>query len=124
MRRLWLISGQRVQELMFIGMKPSPVNPAADPQAMEKSNMIRRKLQQAENMREYSRDIVMLKTRVRDNEGQDMRETIQDKINAWFVENRDPLTGDYPDFPEVEDGGCVPSPSMSTVDLSTSFVSK
>jgi hypothetical protein len=26
-------------------------------------------------------------------EGQDMRELIQDRINEWFVENRDPATG-------------------------------
>lgn len=36
-----------------------------------------------------------------------MRETIQDKINAWFVENRHPETGEYPDFPAAEDGGCA-----------------
>lgn len=34
-----------------------------------------------------------------------MRETIQDKVNAWFIENRNPETGEYPDFPDEEDGG-------------------
>jgi hypothetical protein len=34
-----------------------------------------------------------------------MRETIQDRINAWFVENRNPETGEYPDFPDADDGG-------------------
>ena len=27
------------------------------------------------------------------------------QINTWFVANRKPETGDYPDFPEEEDGG-------------------
>ena len=30
---------------------------------------------------------------------------IQDKINAWFVENRDPVTGEYPNFPSDAKGG-------------------
>jgi hypothetical protein len=38
-------------------------------------------------------------------EGQDMRETIQDRVNTWFVENRNPESGDYPDFPEEDGGG-------------------
>lgn len=42
---------------------------------------------------------------VRELEGQDMRETIQDKINAWFVENRNEESGEYPDFPDTDDGG-------------------
>lgn len=29
----------------------------------------------------------------------------QAQINTWFVANRKPDTGDYPDFPEEEDGG-------------------
>lgn len=37
-----------------------------------------------------------------------MRETVQDKINSWFVENRHPETGEYPDFPETDEGGCGP----------------
>ncbi len=42
---------------------------------------------------------------VRELEGQDMREAIQDRVNAWFVENRNGDTGEYPDFPEPDDGG-------------------
>lgn len=42
---------------------------------------------------------------VRELEGQDMREAIQDRINAWFVEGRNPETGEYPDFPDADDGG-------------------
>jgi len=44
-------------------------------------------------------------TQVRELEGQDMREVIQDRVNAWFVENRNDVTGEYPDFPDPDDGG-------------------
>ena len=27
------------------------------------------------------------------------------QINAWFLENRDPETGEYPDFPDDADAG-------------------
>ena len=27
------------------------------------------------------------------------------QINAWFLENRDPETGEYPDFPDDSDAG-------------------
>ena len=27
------------------------------------------------------------------------------QINAWFLENRDPETGEYPDFPDDTDAG-------------------
>lgn len=93
---------------MFIGMKPRPVNKDTDPQHIEKKHSTWRKLQQTQNRTELERDIASLKQKVQETEGQDMRETIQDKINAWFVENRHPETGEYPDFPEPEDGGCGP----------------
>ena len=92
--------------MIFIGMKPRPEDPVRDPQCLERRNLARRKLQQAENAREYERDVALLKARVRDTEGQDMREAIQDRVNAWFVEHRDPVTGEYPDLPDAEDGGC------------------
>lgn len=67
--------------------------------------MHRRKRVQLEAAREYDEAIVTLKSKVREMEGQDMREVIQDKVNAWFVENRNPDNGEYPDFPDAEDGG-------------------
>ena len=60
---------------------------------------------QADNFTEYENAIVTLKAKVRDVEGQEMRETIQDKINTWFVENRNPESGNYPDFPSQDEGG-------------------
>lgn len=42
------------------------------------------------------------------------------QINAWFIENRNPETGDYPDFPEPDDGGSKiiinpPLPSLDSI---------
>ena len=96
-----------VQELEFIGMAPKPCDAAHDPQNLDTRNAARRKLVQAENKRELDRDMEALKTKVEETEGLDMREVIQDKINAWFVENRHPETGEYPEFPDAEDGGCA-----------------
>jgi IQ calmodulin-binding motif len=109
--RLALILGGNVthatnlQELVFIGMRPAPMRPEADAQTFDRKNRTRRMLQQAENKREFEADIEALKRRVEETEGQDMRETIQDKINAWFVESRNAETGEYPEFPGTAEGG-------------------
>jgi IQ and AAA domain-containing protein len=105
---MWLIGYIQLyflQELEFIGMAPKPRDPAQDPRTLDARNAARRKLVQAENRRELERDMEALKTKVEDTEGLDMREVIQDKINAWFVENRHPETGEYPDFPDADEGG-------------------
>jgi IQ and AAA domain-containing protein len=86
-------------------MVPKAGDAASDPQALDARNAARRKLLQAENKRELERDVEALKAKVQDTEGLDMREVIQDKINAWFVENRHPETGEYPDFPDADEGG-------------------
>lgn len=49
-----------------------------------------------------------------------MRETIQDKVNSWFIEKRHPETGDYPNFPEADGGGSKvilnpPLPSIASL---------
>mmetsp|Transcript_33907 Transcript_33907/g.75181 ORF Transcript_33907/g.75181 Transcript_33907/m.75181 type:complete len:829 (-) Transcript_33907:621-3107(-) len=105
-------------ELMFIGMKPKPRDARKDPQISEAKNLMRRKRIQLEHAREYDEAIVTLKQKVRELEGQDMRETIQDKINSWFVANRNEETGEYPDFPDQDDGGSkvILNPPPPTLD--------
>ena len=49
-----------------------------------------------------------------------MRETIQDKVNSWFIEKRHPETGEYPNFPEPDNGGSKvilnpPLPSIASL---------
>lgn len=41
-------------------------------------------------------------------------------MNSWFVEKRNPETGEYPDFPEKDDGGSrvilnPPPPSLASL---------
>lgn len=97
------------QELVFVGMKPQPVDPKADPQAIEARHLLARKQQLLDpehgTLRKYDDAVVSLKAKVLETEGEDMREAIQDKINAWFIANRNPQTGEYPDLPPEEAGG-------------------
>ena len=64
----------------------SPLPPAqvldrgSDQQALEARSQAKRKAVQAEHQREYEEAVVLLKAKVKDLEGQDMRETIQDKV--------------------------------------------
>ncbi|KAG1669632.1 hypothetical protein FOA52_010792 [Chlamydomonas sp. UWO 241] len=108
------------KELEFIGMKPKPRDPKKDVRIGEAKNLMRRKRIQLEHMREHDEAIVALKSKVRELEGQDMRETIQDRVNGWFVEKRNAETGEYPEFPEPEDGGSKvilnpPLPSIASL---------
>ena len=63
---------------------PSPpaqvVDRGSDQQALEARSQAKRKAVQAEHQREYEEAVVLLKAKVKDLEGQDMRETIQDKV--------------------------------------------
>eukprot|EP00201_Polytomella_parva_P022593 CAMPEP_0175045650 /NCGR_PEP_ID=MMETSP0052_2-20121109/4556_1 /TAXON_ID=51329 ORGANISM="Polytomella parva, Strain SAG 63-3" /NCGR_SAMPLE_ID=MMETSP0052_2 /ASSEMBLY_ACC=CAM_ASM_000194 /LENGTH=479 /DNA_ID=CAMNT_0016309235 /DNA_START=59 /DNA_END=1495 /DNA_ORIENTATION=- len=110
------------KELVFIGMKPKPRELKKDPQLHEAKNMMRTKRVQLEHAREYDEAVVSLKQKMRELEGQDMREIIQDRVNSWFIGGRNPETGEYPDFPEAEDGGSktilnpAPPPLSSLLD--------
>ena len=95
------------EELVFLGMKPAPrpEDPRDDPILRDLANNVMRKKMQYANQAEYLAAYENLKDRVKERHGQEMREEVQDKINSWFLENRDPETGEFPDFPDVESGG-------------------
>ena len=86
-------------------MVPAPPDPLA-PERLEaeRQNVTRRKVTQRDNLEEYEEALVVLRRRVMEMEGQDMRETVQDAINAWFVDSRKP-DGTYPEFPDEEGEG-------------------
>ncbi|KAI8469151.1 MAG: hypothetical protein J3K34DRAFT_514240 [Monoraphidium minutum] len=97
-------------ELQFIGMLPHAPDPGRDPRVREASTLLARKRLQLAHLAEFDGAVVALKAKVREAEGQDMREAIQDKargggINAWFIQNRNPETGAYPEFPDEAGGG-------------------
>lgn len=57
-----------------------PVDPTHDPQHLAAQIMVDRKLKQADHLDEYDRAVVGIKAKVREMEGQDMRDAIQDKV--------------------------------------------
>jgi hypothetical protein len=40
------------------------------------------------------------------------------QINAWFIEKRNPETGEYPDLPAEDEGGskCILNPPLPTLE--------
>lgn len=93
------------EELIFIGMKPKPRDENENPVTSQVKNLERRRNIQQENRVEYEKALIALKERIFETEGPDMKEEIQDKINQWFVETRNPENGEYNSLPEEEDGG-------------------
>ncbi len=92
--------------MIFLGMLPPPKPPPEeDLYLIDAANRERRRAIKEKNLEELDEAMVTLKDRVRELDGQEMRDHISGKINEWFVENRDAKTGDYPDFPKVADGG-------------------
>ena len=96
----------RHEEQLFLGMMSS--SGQTEHEAKLKDKLERgatyRKALQRDNQEEYEEALRVLRVRVKEMEGQDMRETVQDAINAWFVDGRTP-EGTYPEFPDEEDGG-------------------
>lgn len=61
---------------------PQPPDPSSDPQAREAATLVARKRLQLGHVGDYDAALPALKARVREAEGQDMREAIQDKVRA------------------------------------------
>lgn len=51
-----------------------------DPQALQQLTVLRRKEVQRQRLGDYEEAVITLKTKVKDAEGQAMRETVQDKV--------------------------------------------
>ncbi|KAM4609601.1 dynein regulatory complex protein 11-like, partial [Discoglossus pictus] len=69
----------------------------------KKTESMRSELQEQYEV-EYQRSLLQIKDTIRETEGLDMKETLQDQIRQWFIECRH-ATGKFPDFPDEEDGG-------------------
>ncbi|CAH8626047.1 unnamed protein product [Dicrocoelium dendriticum] len=86
--------------------------PSSLHQVVQKSNIVKlaqriegvRRMTQSIFEQEYQEALIKVKEKIRDSEGPDMRETIQDQIRQWFVECRD-ATGRFPDYPDEDKGG-------------------
>lgn len=73
---------------MYAFLLLQPRDQSSDPQALEARNLIQRKRVQMEHLKEYDEAIVTLKAKVRDLEGQDMREAMQDKVRSSIAAAR------------------------------------
>ncbi|KAK4471393.1 hypothetical protein MN116_004825 [Schistosoma mekongi] len=97
----------RKEELIWLGMVPANLH-----HITEKSNMVKlaervdavRRVTQNIYEQEYQQALIQVKEKIRETEGPDIRETMQDQIRQWFIECRD-ATGKFPDYPEEDEGG-------------------
>ena len=95
------------QELVFIGMSdPAEGEESQKLKALEEVQKVRR-LVQEENQREYEQSLVTIRDKLKETEGPDMKEDMQDKIRAWFNEYRSQNGGKFPEYPDVEAGGSL-----------------
>ncbi|CAK8678578.1 unnamed protein product [Clavelina lepadiformis] len=97
---------EREEEMVFIGMVPAKEvkSKKAHPKVFAEKTETDRRVTQEENEVEYQQALVTIKEKIRQVEGPDIKETMQDQIRQWFIECRD-ATGKFPDYPDEEDGG-------------------
>ncbi|XP_039272100.1 dynein regulatory complex protein 11-like isoform X2 [Styela clava] len=97
---------QREEEMIFIGMVPTKESRPKKflPQTLAENTEMARRVTQDEYEVEYQQALVTVKEKIREVEGPDMKERMQDQIRQWFIECRD-ATGKFPDYPDEEDGG-------------------
>nr|VZI48757.1 unnamed protein product [Spirometra erinaceieuropaei] len=99
----------RTDEFIWLGMEP--LNPhyittVTGPTKMAKRIEGLRRIAQAMNAQEYEQALVAIKEKIRQNEGVEMQDRMQEQIRQWFLECRD-ATGKFPDYPSEEAGGSL-----------------
>ncbi|XP_069841302.1 dynein regulatory complex protein 11 isoform X2 [Dendropsophus ebraccatus] len=96
---------QREEEMIFLGMVPPPhFNKMSKAEVIAKKTESLRSELQEQCEADYQQALVQVKDTIRETEGLDIKETLQDQIRQWFIECRH-ATGKFPDFPDEEDGG-------------------
>ncbi|KAJ3192126.1 Dynein regulatory complex protein 11 [Irineochytrium annulatum] len=86
------------EELMFLGMAPTPRDPRLNPGMKAEANRARRKVIQLQHEEEYQAALVNTKEKITKVEGPDMKEAIQDSFRQWYMEYRR-VNGKFPEFP-------------------------
>nr|XP_025840120.1 dynein regulatory complex protein 11-like [Vulpes vulpes] len=96
---------QREEEMIFLGMNPPPLfnEVSATVIQAEKVASLRNEMQIKHEMN-YKEALVTIKDDLKLLEGPDIKENLQDQIRHWFIECRN-LTGMFPEYPNVEEGG-------------------
>ncbi|PNI70179.1 IQCA1 isoform 2 [Pan troglodytes] len=95
----------REEEMIFLGMNPPPLfnEVSATVIQAEKVDHLRNEVQR-KHEEDYREALVTIKNDLKLIEGVDIKENLQDQIRHWFIECRN-LTGTFPDYPDVEEGG-------------------
>ncbi|XP_039182165.1 dynein regulatory complex protein 11 isoform X7 [Crotalus tigris] len=95
----------REEEMVFLGMIPPPhfQRPSASLLRAQKVDTLRCEIQEKYES-DFQKALVSIKERVKEIEGPDIKETLQDQIRQWFIECRH-ITGKFPDYPDEEQGG-------------------
>lgn len=98
----------RAEELVLLGMKSPPPPKSQKNTNVYLSKKIEEKRHQVQQQheKEFQEALVAVKDRLRDVEGPDMRERMQDQIRQWMIEVRD-ATGKFPEYPSVDEGGSL-----------------
>ncbi|XP_044159919.1 dynein regulatory complex protein 11 isoform X1 [Bufo gargarizans] len=96
---------QREEEMIFLGMvPPAHFNKISMAEVIAKKTEALRSDLQEQYEADYQNALVQIRDTIRETEGLDIKETLQDQIRQWFIECRH-ATGKFPDFPDEEDGG-------------------
>uniref|UniRef100_A0A2K6KNZ2 IQ motif containing with AAA domain 1 n=2 Tax=Rhinopithecus TaxID=542827 RepID=A0A2K6KNZ2_RHIBE len=95
----------REEEMIFLGMNPPPLfnEVSATVIQAEKVDRLRNEVQ-TKHEEDYREALVTIKNDLKLIEGLDIKENLQDQIRHWFIECRN-LTGTFPDYPDIEEGG-------------------
>ncbi|XP_062971937.1 dynein regulatory complex protein 11 [Elgaria multicarinata webbii] len=95
----------RDEEMIFLGMNPPPhfQRPSASLLRAQKVDSLRCEIQEKHES-DFQKALIRIKERVKEIEGPDIKESLQDQIRQWFIECRH-VTGKFPDYPDEEQGG-------------------
>ncbi|KAM9123063.1 dynein regulatory complex protein 11 [Pangshura tecta] len=106
----------REEEMIFLGMNPPPQFQRISASVARAQNVETKRCEvQGRHETEYEKALVSIKTHLREVEGPDIKESLQDQIRQWFIECRH-ITGKFPDYPNEEEGGSTAIFSQKTPD--------
>ncbi|XP_045150321.1 dynein regulatory complex protein 11 [Echinops telfairi] len=95
----------REEEMIFLGMSPPPQFHQVSATLMQAQKVQSwRNDVQLKHEEDYREALVTIKDNLKLVEGPDIKDSLQDQIRHWFIECRN-LTGAFPAYPKVEEGG-------------------
>lgn len=80
---------RRYDEMAFIGMEYRERTKEDNPLEKSELTRTRRKLIQHGNEQEYQKDLVLIKQKLVEQEGPELREKIQDEVRTWFIQHKE-----------------------------------